>query len=215
MKGRCALALLALAPLASAVQFTANFDELTEGMFGPTMTSGGIDFYGIDNDLGGNDQFVIEEATTGALGPNFTPPNVLGFVGYVPGSGVSFGRLKGFEFRVGSAAYEMTRVTLDFWTFLLQAGGNTVTLEGWLGTTLVDSQTYMPGTFSIVHVQLSLQDELYDEFRIVCNGPVDNGVLFANVDNVVIQAQPVPEPATVGAVLTGLAMLVARRRRSR
>lgn len=211
MKATTVLALVVAAPLASAVQLTANFDELTEGFDAPAFTSGGIRFYDIDNDIGGNDRFVIEEANSGTLGSNFSAPNVLGFVGYVPGSGTSFGRMKRFKFGTGPA-YAMRSVTLDFWTFLLQDPGNTVTLEGWFEGALVDSQTFQPGVYSVVHVSLGLPSDNYDEFRIVGNGPVDNGVLFAVVDNVVIEATPVPEPAGCVALASGVAALLARRR---
>lgn len=198
---------------ARADVFTATFDEFSEGFFSNDLSSGGVHFYAIDQNLGGGDNFTIEWANSSDLGAWFTPPNVLGFGGYVPGSGEAFGRLKSFKFALANQGFHMQSVSMDFWTFLLQSFGNSVTLEGWYQGQLVNSDSYSPGTFSVVHRTLSLPTDDYDEFRILCDGPIDNGVLFADVDNVRIQAQPVPEPLPLLILAPGL-LLICRRRRN-
>ena len=200
--------------LVNAAGFTANFDSMAEGDFAPTIQSGGINFYNLDRNLpGGGDVFCVEESNAGDLGAHFSAPNVMGFGGYVPGNGTSFGRLKSFEFNLTDPGYEMRSVELDFWTFMLSTAGNTVHLEGWKGASLVDQMSWSPTSFIVDHVSLALASDDYDRFVIRSEGPIDNGVVFANFDNVHISAQAVPEPTTMAVVGLGLTALLRRRRK--
>lgn len=213
MKSFFALTTLAAAALSSANTYVATFDELTEGQFGPTMVSGGVKLYDVNQDLGGGDNFTIEDASTGGLGGAFSSPNVCGFGGYVPGSNVAFGRMKSFSIGMAGTGFQLRKVSLDIWTFLLQASGNTVTLEGWFGSTLVNSQTYTPGTFVIDHEYLSLPTDDYDKFVVRAAGSIDHGVVFADVDNVRVDAIPVPEPGTLAALGIGALAYLRKQRR--
>ncbi|MBV6458644.1 MAG: hypothetical protein HONBIEJF_01778 [Fimbriimonadaceae bacterium] len=198
---------------ALATVFTADFDELEEGFHTTDLVSGGVRFFDIDQDLGGGDNFTIERANSGTLGGWFTAPNVLGFGGYVPGDGLGFGRMKSFKFDTADPLYDLRSARLDIWTFNLHAPGNSITLEGWLGNVLVDQVAWSPGSFFVDHATLVLPSDDYDQFRIVSRGPIDHGVVFADVDNVIVEANPVPEPSTLLVVASGLLAANAARRR--
>lgn len=213
MKTTFATLALAAAAYSAANTYVATFDDLNEGDFGPSMASGGVKLYDVDQDLGGGDNFTIEDASAGGLGGSFSSPNVCGFGGYVPGSGVAFGRMKSFSIGMAGTGFQLKKVSLDIWTFLLQAGGNTITLEGWFGNTLVNSDSYTPGTFVVEHHFLTLPTDDYDKFVVRAQGSVDHGVVFADVDNVRVDAIPVPEPATLAALGLGGLMLLRKSAR--
>lgn len=205
--------LLGAVASANAAVFNATFDEYSEGYFAPTLDSGGVHFDNLESNLpGGGQVFTIEASNPGDLGSSFTPPNVLGFLGYVPGTGTAFGRFKSMDITLASAGYEMKSISLDIYTFLLQAGGNTVTLAGYKNNALVDSVTYTPNTFVVDHEFLALSTDDYDKFTVFSAGSVDTGVVFANFDNVRIVANAVPEPMTLASLGLGVAALLRRRR---
>lgn len=214
MKTLLSLSLLAAFGAAFATDFNATFDEYGEGYFATELDSGGIHFSNLESNLpGGGQVFTIEASNPGDLGSSFTPPNVLGFLGYVPGTGTAFGRFKSMDIGLVSSGYEMHSISLDLYTFLLQDFGNTVTLAGYKDNALVDSVTVTPGTFFVDHRHLSLSNDDYDVFRVFSEGTVDTGVVFANFDNVHIAATAVPEPASMAVIGVGLLGVILKKRR--
>lgn len=197
------LASFALGQLAAHAQqiYTANFDDLTEGTFGTTLTDGGLTFSDLDQNFSGLNPpgtFVIENAS-GVLSAPFTPPNALGFGGYVPGPGAAFGRFGScwIDFNgVGSAA------SLDLFTIGPFA---TLSLEAWNGSTMVAS---VSGTFNttggVQSLELGLIDVApFDRLEVVSSGPDlsgsgiqglngASGLLF---DNVTVTT--IPEPTAL------------------
>lgn len=198
---------------ALGAQFDADFDSWTEGDFSELFSDGGIVFHSLQRDLpGGPNNFAIENASSGQLAGS-SLPNVMGIGGYLVGPDVAFGRFKSCEFNLDAPAFTMRSAALDIWTFNLHQAGNTLFLEGYFEGQLVDSDSFTPGSFAIAHKRMSLPDDDYDRFVLRSTGTVDNGVVFLNFDNVRIIGEVVPEPATVAAILMGLAALRARSRR--
>jgi hypothetical protein len=178
-------------------------------MFSTTIVDGGITFSNFDAYLGSGagDIFVIDQAN-GDLGsfPDFSPLNVMTFLGYVPGTGCAFGRLGSFDFTSGSLA---TTASMEVFS-LGNAANTTITLQGKLGATVVNSSIITVPTGGIKHTTIALPTGLYDNFHIISNSPANSGASFVNVDNVTIAA--VPEPASLAAIGIGVASLLRRRR---
>lgn len=210
MKLRSLLSLALLAAIGSTARadMVANFDSFSEGQWFDTFIDNGIRFHSVFRHQGGYTNFAFEDATGGDLA-GYTAPNALGFGGYVPGSGVAFGAFGGMTF---TSDTEATTAGLDLWTFPLDMGGNTLTLQGFKDGNLVDSVSYTFGnSFTVLHRRLDLPTDTYDTFKLVSSGPSVMGDSFIDVDNVTVAA--VPEPATLAALGLGVAALLKRRRR--
>ncbi|MCG3126704.1 MAG: hypothetical protein CHACPFDD_01557 [Phycisphaerae bacterium] len=183
----------------------ATFDGLSEGALDKSFTEGGITFFDLDDRAGGFPvTFTVERADGTLSGPGFSPPNALGFGGWVPGSGAAFAQCGSFKFTTGTI---QDFASLDVFEFFSYAG-NLISLEAYLGGALVNSTSIvLPGNFQINHWNLSVSGEPFDTLVLIGSGPTDRGVFFGLVDNVVVT----PEPATV----VGLTLLcgLARRRR--
>ncbi|MCC7435085.1 MAG: PEP-CTERM sorting domain-containing protein [Methanoregulaceae archaeon] len=196
-----------IATLSPAV-LVANFDSLIEGAEAyTTLVDGGITFTDIYRNQGGPDYFVIEDASSGGL-TGLSSPNALASGGYSPGPNYAFSAFGGMTFSAGDAR----SAGLDLWVFPLNLGGNTVTLSGYLGNTLVDfvSVTH-PNSFSILHNRLELPDDDYDRFTVTSTGPSAMGDSFILFDNITVDA--VPEPASLTALALGGLLTMRRRRR--
>ena len=187
----------------------ANFDTKTEGLFSTTIVDGGLTFNNFDAYLGSGpgDIFVIDRADgdLGGFPGFFSPLNVMTFLGYVPGTGVGFGRMGSFDFTDGSLA---TTASMEVFS-LGNAANTTITLQGKLGATVVNSSIITVPTGGIKHTTIALPTGLYDNFHIISNSPVNSGASFVNVDNVRIAG--VPEPASLAVIGIG-ALGVLRRR---
>lgn len=200
------LALGMLAALAHA-DLTANFDDRREGEWFDAFVNGGIRFHDVTTHSGGYTNFTIEDASGGFLGSGLTPPNVLGFGGYVPGPGVAFGGIAGFWY---TADLPATTAGLDVWAFQADLGVNTVSLRGYLGGSLVEVVSFSFNAPSVpLHQRLDLAVGTYDHFELSSSGQAILGDSCLVVDNVTVAA--VPEPAGL-AVLGASALALVRRR---
>ncbi len=172
----------------SALAGTAHFDGYAEGIIGTSFTEGGITFFNLDNTLQpvGTASFIAEQADGNLTGQTgFSTPNCLGSVGWAPGSGASFGRTKSYEMSVATPSDHASLELYEFGSY----AGNTVTLEAYLGATLVGSDVVtLNGGFSIVHHQLLIDGPSFDRLRLIGNGAQDGGVFFGLVDEVTITA---------------------------
>lgn len=203
-----ALALLGMAA-ASKADLLAQFDTFVEGQWFDTFTTNGIRFHDVITHGGGYTNFTIEDASSGLLGPELSPPNVLGFGSYVPGPNMAFGGIGSLWFTSDSLA---TTAGLDVWVFQSTTGLNTLTLRGYRAGTVVqtDSASF---DFSAtpIHRRYDLPVDTYDSFELFSSGPAFQGDTCIDVDNVSVAS--VPEPASLVIVGLGLGALVWRRRR--
>jgi hypothetical protein len=168
----------------------ATFDTLTEGVIATTFTEGGITFQNLENDIGGpigTNSFICEQADGDLSGqPGFSAPNCLGgAVGYSPGAGGAYTRVKSYEMTTGQIN---TLGRLELWDGGIQ--GNTITLEAYLGGTLVNSQTIVT-TFAFgAHYTMQVSGVPFDLLRLQGGGTQQNGCMFILVDNVHISGSP-------------------------
>jgi hypothetical protein len=180
--------------------YLANFDTFPEGALAPlngSFTDGGITFFGLDQGLG-TARFVAEEANS-SLGVAFSAPNVLGFGGYVPGSGYGFGVVKQFQMTSGTT---VGSASLDLWSSNIpESVGNTITLMGFRNNVLVNQTSFsLLSTSGITYMPFILPAGIYDRFELAGSGPNDNGSFFALVDNVrftSLASASAPEPSVL------------------
>ena len=169
----------------------ASFDTLTEGNLGTLFTNGGITFSNPSNGLIGTVNFMCEEATSmpSILGP-YTPPNILGMGGYVPGPGHGYPRFKSLEATTGQVE-AVAHVTAH----LLNVNpGNQIVLELWLGGAVVASTSYtVLNSPQYQWVQLASYDIPFDHVVVRAQGPTDGGVVYACFDDVALfYTPPIP-----------------------
>ncbi|HEV8114341.1 MAG TPA: hypothetical protein VGR31_16335 [Planctomycetota bacterium] len=184
MKTILTLAITFGALAASASAQTADFDTLQEGNYAPTITDGGVTFTNLDNGFGGAQNFCPEQADGNLTGiPGFTSPMTLGFGGWSPGPGVGFSRIISCDITTGATANTGSVEVFEFGSY----AGNTITLEAYMGATLVGSQgVTIPSGFSIHHYPLSISGVSFDRLHLVGGGPQDSGAFFAVIDHVVM-----------------------------
>lgn len=183
----------------------ARFDNMPEGWVGESFSNGGIEFYGLDNRFEPNPWFGIEWATENLseFSPYFSPPNVLSWTILQIGPLTGFFRCGEFRFRTGEVE---NYASLELWDFS-PVGGNTVTLEAYMGAQLVntDSITILARP-PVHHYTLEVSGVPFDNLRLNGSGPFEQGCWFGPVDTVVVA----PEPTVLcGLALAGL--LVHRR----
>ncbi|MBK7876501.1 MAG: hypothetical protein IPJ77_12260 [Planctomycetes bacterium] len=185
-------ALLVASTLPAHANGTARFDTFTEGLLGQTVTDGGVTFSNLDVGFGtAPNDFVCENgATDFAAFAGFTPPNALGFSGWVPGPQSAYTSVVSFELTTGQVE---DHVSMDFYV----AGGvgtNAIVFEGWMGTTLVGSTSFtLPTTIFFQKVSASWSGVAFDRLVVRGNPAVGGGHFYASVDNVVLTG-PVPPP---------------------
>jgi hypothetical protein len=187
----------------------ADFDDLSEGWIGDRFTDGGIEFYDLDNRIDPNPWFAIEWASDNLGGsvPYFTPPNALSWTILQMGPLTGFFRCGEFRFRTGEVE---DYASLELWDFS-PVGGNTVTLEAYMGTELVNSAsiTILPRP-PVHHYTLQVSGVPFDNLRLNGSGSYEQGCWFGPVDTVVVTPEPT---ALCGLAFAGL--LVCRLARGR
>jgi hypothetical protein len=183
--------LLAVTWTPNAAANLADFDNFNEGENGVEMVDDGIRFYDLDQRLGDPPHvFAIERADGSDLKqyPDFfSPPNVLGFGGYVPGPGLGFGRIGEFKFSIEEFA---TEARLELFTF---GGydGTVVTMEAWRDGQVAATDAITINMGALSHFTLEIQGTLFDYIRITGDGQ-DQGVFFGVIDNVVVTGGATP-----------------------
>lgn len=209
-----------LASVTSAAASTANFNDLAEDFYGPTLTVDGIRF---ESPFDGFDpgQWAADQA--GDFWPTVAPMldyvdgGVLTINGYTDGpSGVLFTSVKSFEitsdkvetFGQMSFAYIAGDAQND-WT------DNTVTLEALLGGQVVATDSAQTdnvlaqapkGTSLLGAARLTIDGVAFDRLRFSVSGPSLGGRMLGVIDNVTLA----PEPGS--ALLLALGALGMRRR---
>lgn len=162
---------------------TATFDDLIEGALDISFTTGGITFFDFDDRAGGPGIFTIEQADGTLSNPGFSPPNTLGFGGWVPGPDAAFSQCGSFKFTTGSV---QDYASVDVFEWMSYAG-NTISLEAYRNGVMVNSMTVdIPGNFLINHWNLTVSGVPFDTLRVNGAGPTDRGVFFGLVDNVLV-----------------------------
>lgn len=186
----------------------ANFDTKSEGTFATSIVDGGITFSNLDQFLGsgGTDVFAIDRADGDLTGfSGYSPLNVMTFGGWSPGTGAAFGRMGTFDFGLGPASFASVEI------FSLENSASTITLQGKLGASVVNSTfVSIPGDGTIHHWTLSLPTASYDSFHILSTSGANSGASFVTFDNVTVT--PVPEPASMAVLGLGAIGLIRRRR---
>ncbi|MCC7291115.1 MAG: hypothetical protein IT449_03520 [Phycisphaerales bacterium] len=171
-----------------ATASTSTFDEFVEGALDTSFTSGGVTFFDLDDRAGGTGIFTIEQADGTLSGPGFSPPNALGFGGWVPGPDAAFSQCGSFKFTTGSVQ-DYASVEVFEW---MSYAGNTISLEAYRNGVMVNSMTVdIPGNFQINHWSLTVSGVAFDTLRVNGAGPTDRGVFFGLVDNVLVSGSGV------------------------
>jgi hypothetical protein len=171
--------------LPALAQSAAHFDSVPEGPLGTVYTEGGLTFRDLDMRLDGSpppNPFVAEDASANLSGAGYSSPNCLGFGGYSPGPGASFSRVG--QFRIVPSA-PGTSASLEVFNFDFGAG-NSMSLAAYLAGQQVAIMTVPVPTGSIQHTHLQVSASSFDELRFFGSGPNDQGVLFALVDEVIV-----------------------------
>jgi hypothetical protein len=192
-RGAATLILLG-ASAASAQVFEANFDALTEGSPTTVLITGEITFTELDQRIPGSSppfNFVIEDASqTLGSAQGFSSPNALGFGGYSPGPGAAFGRFG--SMRIFPPVH-VHSASVDVYKFLTGVG-NTIVLAGFHGGQEIARESVaIIGGSGVHHYHLALLAPTlagFDEVRLMGEGPIDQGVFFGLVDNVIVIHQP-------------------------
>jgi hypothetical protein len=200
---------------AAASANVANFYSMSEGFFATSFTNNGVTFSNLDQYLGsaGIDVFSIDRGDADLSGfSGYSPLNVMNFGGWVPGTGVAFGRMGKFDFSIGAQA---NSASVEIFS-LGNDPNTTITLQGRFGASVVSSSIVTVPSDSIIHnFSLAVSGGLYDNFRIISNSPTNSGASFVNFDNVTVNPVPVPEPASMAVIGVGIVSLLRRRRKNR
>ncbi|MEH2247692.1 hypothetical protein [Nostoc sp.] len=189
----------------------ATFDSFPEGFSAPVFTDGGITFSDLDTRTPGSiDGFSIERSDDGSLSSPFSPPNILGNDGYVPGPGTSFSRFGSASITTGELASIASLDIISQPSFI--TNDNILTLEAYLDGTLVGSNSvnFKADDVGILYQQLSISGVTFDKLRLLASGSEEQGVVFIGIDNVRIeQTAIVPESSSVlGLLMVGVSVLV-------
>jgi hypothetical protein len=187
------LGLLACCTVQSAAQAAvATFDSLSEGFYGTELIDGGIRIFDPDWYIPGEQTAIAIDRADENLGddPFFSSPNGMGMGGYSPGpigGGSRFGSIS-FELEGGGNG---DYASVDLWLNQLD-GPNRVVLAAYFGGALVDTAS-VGGPIDCCDVHRSLEVfGVFDSLRLFGIGPQNDGAAFMLVDNVRIDAVPLP-----------------------
>lgn len=154
----------------------------------------GIRFFDLDQRFGEPAyNFAVDHAEESILDnypEHYSSPNVLTFGGYSPGAGLTFGRCGEFKFSIDQLATEASAEFFwsgSFW-------GNSVRMEALLAGAVVATDNFVLPAQASGHFTLAVSGSTFDTIRIRGLG-ADDGIFFAVVDNVLVDA-PVASAAT-------------------
>lgn len=178
--------LLAASVASAAHAQTATFDNLSEGTTSTTIVENGITFSDLDQFFPGVPPprpFAVEQSNADLTGqPGFTPDNTLGFGGWSPGPGTSYGRCGSFSItppQVSSAA------TVEVFVFEFDVG-NSIDFIAFRNGAEVSRTSQPVPRFPTTHLTLSMQGVEFDRLQVLGSGPNNQGSFFASIDTVVI-----------------------------
>jgi hypothetical protein len=188
---------------ATAVAGLATFDSFEEGHMATELVDNGIRFFDLDRRLGDPEYFFTIDRADGSelnqFPDYFSPPNVLGLGGWVPGPDVGYARCGEFKFSTGELATEARAEVFTLGNYV----GNTVTMEAWLGGEVVATDSFIfTTTWVLEHHTLEIVGVEFDFIRIVGHGQEIQGCFFAVLDNVLVSGAVATELLTWGEVKT-------------
>lgn len=190
---------------------TADFDTLSVGRYGSTVSDGGITFSNFDNLSYTIPTFYIEDEITSLTGSTFSPNNALSFASGSSAYG-SFGSMTiSFDGTANSASLDIfktiltqnKKLTLNAYYQGNLAGSSDVWLTAFDAYTKSNGSRGYQYTFGIDGVQ-------FDELRLVSSDGSNDSPSFILIDNFVI-ATPIPPAGMLLA--SGLVLLGAKRRK--
>ena len=204
-----------LATQAAAAMLTANFDDLAANATTATLTDGGIEFNNAASTFNpgvfGVSSFATSPASVTSQ-PGISVPNLLSIGGAFANEHYAF---TSFDFAAASGALA-TSAGLTALDSGLTAG-NTLTLEGFLLGTEINSVSVTLTSTKNLAYSLTLPTGVYDSFSIVAAGSVNEGNALTDFDDVTINTvSGAPEPSTWALLgLSGTALLTVTLRRQR
>lgn len=177
--------------LAPALAATARFDGPAEGETATLVTDDGVVLDQLDVRVdGGPSVFTIEDASGTLAGlPGFSPPNALGFGGYVPGEGAAFGRFGEVRIHGPSPA---DRGVVE--VFQLGNDGVVLRLEAWRGGAVVATDEVVLAGWVTSHHTLTVAAPGFDHLRLSAGDSPDDAA-FLLVDDVRLDLRDEPEVA--------------------
>jgi hypothetical protein len=191
-----------------AEELIADFDSFPEGHKGYTITDGGITISDLDTYSLQPSYFYIDEVSPNLVPVQFSPPNVLATISYLPGTyTVGFGRFGSAKISFDGIA---TSASIDIFFSGQGESPNILTLKAFSNNIEVasDFMTFPFNSLVNQHDRLSISDVQFDGLQLVSSGPWQSGASLIIMDNIRIT---VPEPATL--LLLTLGGLFLRKKR--
>ncbi len=174
----------------------ATFDALPEGDVFRSYTEDGVTVSDMTNLVDPPPGVMVSERADGNLAgmPGFTPNVVLGFGGYVPGTGVAFGQFGGLTVR-GTGPNNHGRVEI----FHLGNGGNTLRLEAIrLGAVVATDSVDLNSWGGVTHDMLEVSGVRFDRLRLVSGVPGTPAPCWVSLDTIQVDWNGGPLPVDTG-----------------